>query len=71
MGTASARRKRKNSTIKSSSSAFSSYIEKKDYDSAAKIVYWTALKVGGKDGIMNALDNANSFIRRKIMRRGL
>lgn len=64
----SARKKRKNKMITDSSFAFSSYIGKNDYDSAGKIIYWTTLKIGGKDGIMNALDNANSFIRRKNMR---
>jgi len=68
---ASARRKRKHKTIKDSSSAFSSCIYRGDYDSAAKIACHTALSVGGKEGIMNALDNANSFIKRERLRRGI
>ncbi|MHA1285399.1 MAG: hypothetical protein ACTSQP_23090 [Promethearchaeota archaeon] len=71
MGTASARRRRKNKMISNSSSLFSSYLDKNDYNSAGKIVYWTTLKIGGKEGIMNALDNANSFIKRRSLRRGL
>jgi len=35
------------------------------------IVFWTALQVGGVEGTMNALDDANSFYKRKDKRRGL
>lgn len=70
MGTASVRRRRRNSAINRSSSLFSDSILKNDYKSAGKIVYWTSLKVNGEGGIMNALDNANSFIKRRSYRRG-
>ena len=68
MGTASARKPRRIKEIIETSSIFSDFIKKKDYSSAASIVYWTTLKVGGTDGIMNAMEDANSFIKRKSMK---
>lgn len=64
-------KRRKNKIISKGSSLFSFYLYKNDYNSAAKIAYWTALKIGGKEGIMNALNNANFFIKRRSMRKGL
>lgn len=71
MGTASVREKRKNKAIIDSSSLFSDFVERGDYDSAASIVYWATLEVSGSQGIMDALDDANSFISTKDIRRGI
>ena len=71
MGTASVRRKRKDKAIIDSSSLFSDFIESGDYDSAASVVYWATLEVSGSQGIMDALDDANSFISTKDIRRGI
>lgn len=71
MGTASVRRKRKNKAIIDSSSLFSDFVNSSDYDSAAKIVYWATLEISGPQGIMDALDDANSFISTKDIRRGI
>ncbi len=71
MGTASARKKRKHNAIKKNSSNFANSIRNKDYKSAASIVFSTSLKVGGSRGIENAMKEANSFTRRKSLRRGL
>ena len=64
MGTASARRRRKHKAISVSSSIFSDCMDNKDYENAAKILYWTSLNVGGKVGILKALNSADSFIKR-------
>ena len=64
MGTASARKRRKHKAISTTSTTFSTYMDNRDFKSAAKILYWTALKVGGKGGVMKALNSANSFIKR-------
>lgn len=32
---------------------------------AAKVVYWTTLEVGGKEGLISALEDANNFRERK------
>ncbi len=71
MGTASARKRRKHKAIDKSSSRFSTCIKKKNYESAASIVYQTSLMVGGSKGIESAMSDANSFIRRKSLKRGL
>lgn len=65
------RKKRKNKEIIDNSPIFSSFMEKKDYENAGKIAFLTALQVGSVKGFMNALDNANSFIKRKKIRMGL
>lgn len=71
MGTASVRRGRKSNIIKNGDVNFSKKIKSKDYKSAAKILYWTTLKTGGKEGLLGALYDANSLIKRKKIRRGL
>jgi len=62
---------RKNEKIKKSEKLFNHYLEIGDYDNASKIVFITVLKEFGVDGIINTLDDANSFIKRKKKRRGL
>ena len=59
------RKKRKSQAIEKSSKLFSEFIEKKDYESASSVVFWCVLKGFGKEGIMDALDEGNSFIERK------
>lgn len=72
MGRLSAPRKRRNHpAIKKSSKIFSKCVENKDWKGASLIIFWTALKVGGVKGIMNTMEDAMSFLRRKKMRRGL
>lgn len=60
-----ARKKRNHSAIKKSSQKFSDLIKKRDYKSAGYLVFQCALEVGGTQGIMCALDDANSFLNRK------
>jgi len=65
------RKKRRHPAIMESSLLFSKAINEGNYKKAAIIVFLTALQVGGTEGIMDALDNANSFYLRKDKRRGL
>lgn len=65
------RKKRKHEAISKASPMFSKFIIDGEYELAALITYRTALEVGGTEGIMNALDNANSFVERKKLWRGL
>ena len=46
-------------------------MEEKDYEKAANIVLYNVFKCYAVKGIMGALYNANSLIKRKKMRRGL
>ncbi len=46
-------------------------MEEKDYEKGANIVLYNVFKCYGVKGIMSALDNANSFVERKKMLRGL
>lgn len=71
MGTAGVRRKRKNKEIIESGSLYSNFISSNDYKSAANVVYWATLKVSGSEGIIDALEDANSFIKTKDIRRGI
>jgi len=53
------------------SKLFSEAIYNQDYERAALIAYYTTLSNYGFKGIMKALDNANSYIKRKKRRKGL
>ena len=46
-------------------------MEEKDYEKVANIVLYNVFKCYAVKGIMGALDNANSFVQRKKMWRGL
>ena len=65
------RKKRKSKTIEKSSLLFSEAMSNQDYKKAASVVFWCVLKEFTKEGIMNALDDGNSFYKRKKFRRGL
>jgi hypothetical protein len=65
------RKPRKNKSIEFTSKLFSKFVREEDYEKAAKITFWCVLKEFAREGIMNALNDANSFIKRKKMRRGL
>lgn len=65
------RKKRKSKSIEKSSKLFSEFIENKDYEKAASVVLWCVFKDFAKEGILDALDYANSFIEAKELRRGL
>lgn len=71
MGTASARKKRKISSITSTSSSFSDSVHSRDSHTAAKIVFSTSLDTLGADGLIKALDRGNSFYQRKKRREEL
>lgn len=71
MGYAIPRERRNNPIITKTSKLFSKYIENRDYEKAAMISCWVVLKLFAKEGIMNALNNANSFLKRRSLRRGL
>lgn len=65
------RKRRKSKAIEKSSKLFSKYLENQDYKRASLVVLWCVFKEFAKEGIMNALDYANSFIESKELRRGL
>lgn len=65
------RKKRKSTTIEKSSILFSKFIEDQDYKSASLVVLWCVLEEFAKEGILDAIDNVNSFIETKELRRGL
>ncbi len=65
------RKKRKTKNIKISEELYRKFMKNKDYRKAALVVFWCVLKDFGKEGIINALDYANSFYKRKKLRRGL
>lgn len=71
MGTSSARKPRKHKSITDSAENFSESLHNRNFDKTAKIVVSTALSVLGKKGLIGALDNANSLIKRIKRRRGL
>jgi hypothetical protein len=71
MTKASYRNSRKNKAISKGSKIFSAAIQNKDYKTASQITYITALKVGGAKSIMEAMKNANDFVKRKELRNGL
>lgn len=65
------RKKRKNKSIEISSKLFSEFIDNKDYKKAGTVVFWCLLKEFAQEGIMNALEDGNSFYERRKFRRGL
>ena len=65
------RKKRKSKAIEKSSKLFSKFMNDKDYENASKVLFWCVLKDFAKEGILNALEHANSFIERKKYWRGL
>jgi len=66
------RKKRKSKAIEISGKLFSEAIVNKDYKKAASAVFWCVLKDFAKEGILNAMEYANSFYERKEFRnRGL
>lgn len=65
------RKKRKSEIIKKTSQLFSKAIDKQDYKKSASVVLWCVLKEFAQEGIINALDDANSFIKGKKFKRGL
>ena len=71
MGYAIFRERRNHPIITKASKLFSKYIENGDYEKAAMISCWVVLQLFAKEGIMNTLNNANSFLKRRSLRRGL
>jgi len=65
------RKKRRDPLINKTSTLFNNALIAADYELAARIVYFTVLKLFGKKGIINTLDDANRYILRKERRRGL
>lgn len=65
------RKKRRTKTIIQSDKLFSEAMGEKDYKKASSILFYCTLKEFAKEGIMGALDDANSFLKRKEIRRGL
>lgn len=65
------RKKRKSKAIEKSGKLFSEALDNKDYKKASTVLFWCVLVDFAKQGIMNALDYANSFYERKEFRRGL
>ena len=63
------RKQRKHPLIKLSSKYFSKALEVKDYKEAAEIVFSTGMVLFGKEGMMNAMEEANSYMKRKKLRR--
>lgn len=66
-----ARKPRRTREILFSEKLFSRFIQDKNHELVAKVVFWAVLKVGGVTGIMNALDGANSYLKRKDRIRGV
>jgi hypothetical protein len=71
MAYSAVRKRRKHPAITKSDPIFAKYVQEGDYESAAKVLFWCTLQVGGAKGIMGAIYDANSFMRRKAKRRGL
>jgi hypothetical protein len=63
------RKPRTSKSIEFASKLFSKFVQEGDHENAAKITFWCVLKEFAREGIMNALNDANSFIKRKEMRR--
>jgi len=68
---ATPRKKRKSKIIQKTEELFSEAISNQNYKKASLVVFWCVLKEFAKEGIMNALEDGNSFIERKKFRRGL
>jgi len=62
---ASIRKRRNNKSIIKANSLFSEYIKKGKYRMAGKVVFWCVLECFAKEDIMNALNQANNFIKRR------
>lgn len=60
-----ARKRRSHEAITMGSKLFSKAVEDKDHEMAALVAYWTTLNVAGPQGILRALDAANSYLDRK------
>lgn len=67
----SAYKKRNHPAIKRSAKPFSDALHARDSDKAARIVFRTALEVGGVKMLMNALNQATRVFIRSKLRRGL
>jgi len=65
MNCAYPRKKRNSQAIEKSEQLFTEAISNKNYKKAGLAVLWCVFKDFGKEGILNALDNANSFMERK------
>lgn len=65
------RKKRKSKTIEKCGKLFSKYMSERNYKKASLIVFYNVLVDFGKEGIMNALDDGNSFFERRKLRKGL
>ncbi len=65
------RKRRKHPAIDVASLIFSYAMRRKDYKRAAAITLWCTLEVVGAEGIMQALEDANSAIRRRKYRKEL
>ncbi len=65
------RKRRKSKAIEKSSKLFSKYLETRDYEKASAVVLWCVFKDFAQEGMLDALDHANSFIEGKELRRGL
>ena len=66
-----ARKPRKSKSIGFASKLFSKFVREGDHENAARITFWCVLKEFAREGIMDSLNDAKSFIERKKMRRGL
>ena len=65
------RKKRKSQAIKKSEQLFSEAINDQDYKKAGLAVLWCVFKDFAQTGIMDALEEGNSFYERRKFRRGL
>ncbi len=68
------RKRRKHPIIDKNGQLFSDAMHEKKFDLASLYAFQTVLEMEGVnncEGIMNAMDNANSYIRRKSRRNGL
>ena len=59
------RKKRKSKAIEKSSQLFSKAMDIQDYKKASLVVLWCVFRDFASEGILNALDHANSSIERK------
>lgn len=59
------RKPRRDPSVIEGEKRFSDAVQKKDWEYAGTAVFWTALRVGGSEGIMRALENANSYVKRR------
>jgi len=64
------RKPRRDLVTKKCDKLFTKAMEEKEYEKGANIVLYNVFKNYAMTGILNALDNANSFLIRKKMWRG-